>query len=55
MHYFVSILVLQSSRGRKKGGCFASIVLKLYCRYKRPVAFPHSAMCRFAVSDCGIS
>ena len=57
MHYFVSILVLQSSlRGREeKAGCFAIIVLQVYCCYKFAVALPHGAVGWSAVCGCGIS
>ena len=45
MHYFVSILILQSSwRGRES-------CLQMYCYCKRSVALPHGAMARSAVYD----
>ena len=39
----------------EKAGCFAFIVLKMYCYYKCSVAFPHSAVGWSAVCNCGIS
>ena len=39
----------------KKGGCFASIVLQMYCYYKCSVALPNGAMGWSAVCDCGNS
>ena len=44
MHNFVSILVLQSVEEEEKAGCFASIVLQMYCYYKCSVALPHGAV-----------
>ena len=38
MHYFVSI------EGEEKAGCFAFIVLEMYCYHKCSVALSHSAM-----------
>ena len=53
MHKFVSgILVLQSFL--KEAGCFAIIVLQMYCYYKCSVALPHGAMGWSAVCGCGI-
>ena len=39
----------------KIAGCFAMIVLQMYCNYKCSVALPHGAMGWAAVCDCGIS
>ena len=39
----------------EKTGCFAIIVLQMYCYYKCSVALPHGAMDWSAVYDCGIS
>ena len=36
-------------------GCFAIIVLQMYCYYKCSVALPHGAVGWSAVCDCGIS
>ena len=55
MYYFESILVLQSSWNEKKAGCFAIIVLQMYCYYKCPIALPHGALGWSGVCDFGIS
>ena len=55
MHYFVSILVFNHLEEEKKAGCFAVIVLKMYCDYKCSVALPPGAVGWYAVCDCGIS
>ena len=39
----------------EKAGCFAIIVLQMYCYYKCFVALPHGAVDWSAVCDCGIS
>ena len=40
----------------EKAGCFAIIVLCMYCYYKCSVALPHGAIGRSsAVCDCGNS
>ena len=55
MHYFVAILVLQSS-GRGRGSwllCF--YFLQMSCNYKYHVSLFHGAMGWSAVCDCGIS
>ena len=39
----------------EKAGCFAIIVLQMYCYYKCSVALPHGAVGWSAVCDCGIS
>ena len=45
MYYFVSILVWYHLEEEEKAdGCFASMVLQMYCYYKCSVAFPHGAM-----------
>ena len=36
----------------EKAGCFAIIVLQMYCYYKWSVALPHGAVHRSAVCDC---
>ena len=53
MRYFVSILLLQSSRWEERAGCFALFVLLVSrdcC-----VALPRDATDLSAVCDCGIS
>ena len=56
MHYFVSILVLQYHlKEGEKAGCFAIIVLQMYCYYKCSVALPRGAVGWSAVCDCDIS
>ena len=42
-------------KGEVKAGCFAIIVLQMYCYYKCSVALPHGAVGWSAVCDCGIS
>ena len=54
MHYFVSILVLQSSWRGRKSGSFAFIVLRLSCYCKCSVILPHGVMGWPAVCDCDI-
>ena len=39
----------------EKAGCFAIIVLQMYCYYKCSVALPHGAVGWSAVCNCGIS
>ena len=39
----------------EKAGCFAIVVLQMYCYYKWYVALPHGAVAWFALCDCGIS
>ena len=55
MHYFVSILFYNHLEEEEKAGCFAIIVLQMYCYYQCYVALPHSAMGWSAVCDYGIS
>ena len=38
----------------EKAGCFAIIVLQMYCYDNCSVALPHGAVGRSAVCDCGI-
>ena len=38
----------------EKAGCFAIIVLQMYCYYKCSVALPHRAVGWPAVCECGI-
>ena len=40
---------------KEKVGCFAVIVLPMYCYYKCSVALPHGPVGWSAVCDCGIS
>ena len=44
MHYFVSILVCNHLEEEEKAGCFAIIVLQMYCYYKCSMALPHGAV-----------
>ena len=44
MHYFVSLLVLQSSSREREAGCFAFIIVQMNCYYKCSVALPHGAV-----------
>ena len=39
----------------EKSGCFAIIVLQMYCSYQCSVALPHGVVGWSAVCDCGIS
>ena len=59
MHYFVSILCpflfCNHLEGEEKTGCFAFIVLQMYCYYYCFVALPRSALGWSAVCDCGIT
>ena len=56
MHYFVSILVCNLLEEEEKAGCFAIIVLQMYCYYNYSVALPHGTVGWSAVvCDCGIS
>ena len=55
MHYFVSILVLQSPGRGRETGCFAFIVLQMYCYYNCSVSLTHGAVGWSAVGDYGIS
>ena len=53
MYYCVSILVLHNHlEDEEKAGCFAIIVLQMYCYYKRSVALPHVAVGWSVVCDC---
>ena len=47
-------LVLWGGEGGR-AGCFAGIVLQMYCYNKFSVALPHGAVGGSAVCDCGIS
>ena len=51
----MSILVCSHIEEEEKAGCFAIIVLQMYCYYKCSVALPHGAVGWSAVCDCGIS
>ena len=55
MHYFVSVLVCNYLEKEEKAGCFAIIVLQMYCYYKCSAALPRSAMSWSAVCDWSIS
>ena len=39
----------------EKAGCFALVVLQMYCYYECSVAHPHGAVGWSVVCDCGIS
>ena len=39
----------------EKAGCFAIIVLQMYCNYKCSVILPHGAVGWSAVGGCGMS
>ena len=41
MHYCVSIIFRNHLEEEEKAGCFAIIVLKMYCYHKSSVAPPH--------------
>ena len=49
--YFVS----NHLKEEEKAGCFAIIVLQMYCYYKCSLALPCGAVGWSAVYDCGIS
>ena len=59
---FTKTATLLSSHGgfqthheeEEKAGCFAIIVLQMYCYYKCSVALPHGAVGCSTVCDCGI-
>ena len=55
MQYFVYILVSNHLEEERKAGCFAIIVLQMYCYYNYSVTLPHGALGWSAVCDCGIS
>ena len=44
-----------SERKEEKAGCFAIIVLQMYCYYKCFVTIPHGAVGWSSVCECGIS
>ena len=48
-------LLASCLKEKEKAGCFAVIVLQMYCYYKCFVALPHGAVGWAAVCDCGIS
>ena len=53
MHYFVYILVSNHIEEEGKAGCFAIIVLQMYCYCNCSVALPHGTVGWSAVCDCG--
>ena len=55
MHFFVFILACNQLEEEEKAGCFAIIVLQMYCYNKCYVALPHGAVVWSAVCDFGIS
>ena len=50
-----ALLCIHSSFEEKKAGCFAIIVLQMYCYCKCSVALPHGAAGWSALCECGIS
>ena len=52
---FCSFLFCNNLEEEEKPGCFAIIVLQMYCYHKCSVAVPHGAVGWSAVCDCGIS
>ena len=44
MHYYVSILVCNHLEEEEEAGCFAIIVLQMYCYYTCSVALPHGVV-----------
>ena len=50
-----ALLCDHSSEEEEKAGCFAIIVLQMYCYNNCSVALPHGAMGWYAVCDCGIT
>ena len=54
-HTHLLISICNHLDEEEKAGCFAIIVLKMYCYYKCYVALPHGAVGWSAVYDFGIS
>ena len=52
---FCSFLFCNHLEEEEKAGCFAIIVLQMYCHYKCSVALPHDATGCSEVCDCDIS
>ena len=46
---------MQNLEVEEKAGCFAIIVILMYCYYKCSVALPCGAMGCSAVCNCGVS
>ena len=55
MNYFVSFLVCNHLEEEERVGCFAFIVLRMFCYCKCFVTLLHGAVGWSAVCDCGIS
>ena len=55
MYYFISFVVLQSSREGREPNCFAFIVFWVSCYFKCRLAINHSVIGWSAICDCGIS
>ena len=55
MFCYALLCVHSSVEEEEKAGCFAIIVLQMYCYFKCSVALPHGAVGWSAVCDCGIS
>ena len=52
---YALLCVHSSFEEEEKPGCFAIIVLQMYCYYKCSVSIPRGAVDWSAVCDCGIS
>ena len=50
----VNFSLINHLEEEEKAGCFAIVVLQMYCYYKYSVVLPHGAMGWSAVCDCGI-
>ena len=44
VNYFVSFLVLHQLEEQERAGCFAFIVLRMFCYFKYSVTLPHGAV-----------
>ena len=53
--YLVCYVFCNHLKVEEKAGCFAIIVLQIYCYYACSVTHPHGAVGWSAVCDCGIS
>ena len=51
---FYALLCVLHLEENENAGCFAIIVLQMYCYYKCSVALPHDSVGWYAVCDCGI-
>ena len=55
MHNFLSIAFCNHLEEEERAGCFAIMVLQMYCNHICYEVPPHGAMGSSAVRDCGIS